>query len=83
MIVEFSKHTNSKARGRNGYFTPAEAFVNGYSERKGDFPEPALVNIDIYSKRGARTTPAMLRLTLEDAKKLQDAIGAAISEATA
>jgi len=83
VIIEFSKHPSSKARGRNGYFIPAEAFVNGYIERTGAYPSPALVNIDVYSKRGARTEPIMLRLTIEDAKKLQDAIGAAISEATA
>lgn len=81
MIIEFSKHPSSNARGRNGYFIPAEAFVNGYSERKGAYAQPPLVNIDIYSKRGARTTPAMLRLTLEDAQKLQEAIGEAIKEA--
>lgn len=81
MIVEFSKHKDSNARGRNGYFIPAEAFVNGWSERKGVFACPALVNIDVYSKREARTEPLMLRLTVADARKLQKAIAAAIREA--
>jgi hypothetical protein len=82
MHVKFTEHPRSFARGRNGYFIPAESFINGWSEQNGQ-EQPPLVNIDVYSKRGARTEPIMLRLTIEDAKKFQDAIGAAISEATA
>ncbi len=79
MIVEFSRHKDSHARGRNGYFIPARASVCKYV-----WDSVPKVHIGVYSNRGGtRTPPIVLRLTLADAKRLQDAIGTAISEATA
>lgn len=78
MIIEFSRHKDSTARGRNGDFIPAEAHVNGY--RASQYCV-ATVYIEVDSKQVGSTSPIKLRLTLADATKLQKAIAAAVKEA--
>lgn len=70
----------SQARGRNGWFVPAEIMVWATERYAGEAIHRPVV-VEMSSKQRGNLAPILMHLTVEDAKNLVGAITNAIVDA--